>query len=347
MGLPVKWRRTYKLGAAFSVGLWNINSGGGRFFAPTRSELSIAEKLALLKGAGITHIEAHDSDIAAIGAKEFAKLLAEEGLSWGMYTPNLFSGSPLYATGALDSPIATTRQEAIEAFKKVIAEAVEYNVDLVVFWNGMAGYNMPFEKDHVLHLRYLQDAFEELVEWEIENFGGRARYIAIEPKPNEPRNYMYLGTVGDAMAFIASLPSEIQPYLGVNPETAHSLMAGLDHCQDIAAALLYGKLFHIHLNDQNGPRYDQDYAFGDVSPLKALETISLLADNGYSYLVGFDVQPLPSDREDQQAASVERSIETFRTMLAIWEEEVDRNQLAELQGTSDAHEIMRYIRDFV
>ena len=39
-------------------------------------------------------------------------------------------------------------------------------------------------------------------------------------------------------------------------------MAGLNYAHGIAQALWHGKLFHIDLNGQHGPRYDQDLRFG-------------------------------------------------------------------------------------
>ena len=39
-------------------------------------------------------------------------------------------------------------------------------------------------------------------------------------------------------------------------------MAGLNYTAGIAQAMYCGKLFHIDLNGQNGPRYDQDLRFG-------------------------------------------------------------------------------------
>lgn len=330
--------RKYKLGETFCVGVWNVNEGGSRFSAPTRSELKMADKLKVIKEAGGTHIEAHNTDIAGIGAEAFAKLLSDQGLKWGMYTPNLFSGRPEYATGALDSPIQKVRHMAINDFDKVIDDAVEYGVNLVVFWNGMAGYNMTMEKDHVTHLGYLRDGLAEVVGRMKERHGRKAVRIAIEPKPNEPRNYMYLGTVGDALALISTLPHEISRYLGVNPETAHSIMAGLDYCQDISLAMLAEKLFHIHLNDQNGPRYDQDYAFGDINIAKAFETVSLLVEHEYTGLVGFDVQPLPSDTDEHQAATVSRSIKRFKDLFYLWKN-CDRDVITQLRVEGNAQAI--------
>ena len=84
--------------------------------------------------------------------------------------------------------------------------------------------------------------------------------FAIEPKPNEPRGDILLPTVGHALAFINEL--EHPELVGLNPEVGHEEMAGLNYAHGIAQALWHGKLFHIDLNGQTGPRYDQDLRFG-------------------------------------------------------------------------------------
>ncbi len=74
--------------------------------------------------------------------------------------------------------------------------------------------------------------------------------FAIEPKPNEPRGDILLPTIGHAIAFIDRL--EHPDMVGLNPETGHEEMAGMNYTQGIAQALWAGKLFHIDLNGQHG-----------------------------------------------------------------------------------------------
>ena len=60
-----------------------------------------------------------------------------------------------------------------------------------------------------------------------------------------------------------SSPSSTHPEMvGLNPEVGHEEMAGLNFAHGIAQALWHGKLFHIDLNGQHGPRFDQDLRFG-------------------------------------------------------------------------------------
>ena len=50
-------------------------------------------------------------------------------------------------------------------------------------------------------------------------------------------------------------------------------MAGLNYAHGIAQALWHGKLFHLDLNGQHGPRYDQDLRFGAGNARGAFWTV--------------------------------------------------------------------------
>ena len=63
--------------------------------------------------------------------------------------------------------------------------------------------------------------------------------FSIEPKPNEPRGDLYLPTVGSVLAFITTL--DHPEMCGINPETAHIKMAGLNPYHEFAQALDAGK----------------------------------------------------------------------------------------------------------
>jgi xylose isomerase len=71
---------------------------------------------------------------------------------------------------------------------------------------------------------------------------GYGMRFAIAPKPNEPRGDILLASIGHALAFIAEL--EHADMVGINPETGHEHMAGLNCTHGIAQALWHGKLFH-------------------------------------------------------------------------------------------------------
>jgi xylose isomerase len=113
--------------------------------------------------------------------------------------------------------------------------------------------------------------------------------FAIEPKPNEPRGDILLPTVGHALAFIETL--DRPELVGVNPEIGHEEMAGLNAAHGYAQALWQGKLFHIDLNGQNGPKFDQDLRFGAGNVRGAFWIVDTLVTGGYDGPVHFDYKP--------------------------------------------------------
>ena len=99
-----------------------------------------------------------------------------------------------------------------------------------------------------------------------------------EMKPNEPMDQAYCPTVGHFMglAYRTADPARV----GVLIESAHSILAGLDPSDDMAYALWHGKLWSVHLNDQNGLKYDQDKTFGSVDLRRAFNKVWVLERGG-------------------------------------------------------------------
>jgi xylose isomerase len=105
--------------------------------------------------------------------------------------------------------------------------------------------------------------------------------------------------------------------VGLNPEVGHEQMAGLNYTHGIAQALWQGKLFHIDLNGQKGPRYDQDLVFGHGDLLSAFATVDLL-ENGfpsggptYDGPRHFDYKPLRTEDMDGVWASAAANMHTY------------------------------------
>jgi xylose isomerase len=113
--------------------------------------------------------------------------------------------------------------------------------------------------------------------------------FAIEPKPNEPRGDILLPTVGHAIAFIDRL--QYPDMVGLNPEVGHEEMSNLNFAHGIAQALWCGKLFHIDLNGQNGPKFDQDLRFGAGNIKGSFFLVDLLESSDYSGPRHFDFKP--------------------------------------------------------
>ncbi len=86
--------------------------------------------------------------------------------------------------------------------------------------------------------------------------------------------------------------------VGINPEVGHEEMASLNYAHGITQALWHGKLFHIDLNGQNGPRYDQDLRFGAGNARGAFWVVDALLAGGYDGPVHFDYKPPRTEDDD-------------------------------------------------
>jgi xylose isomerase len=104
--------------------------------------------------------------------------------------------------------------------------------------------------------------------------------------------------------------------VGVLIESAHSILAGLDPSDDMAYALWHGKLWSVHLNDQNGLKYDQDKVFGSVDLRRAFNTVWVLERGGYEGCIGLDVKPMRTTRAAEQTKHLANSREMFLRLLA-------------------------------
>lgn len=329
----------------FAAGVWCDNPGASRFGEATRSDRTIEEKIEAYKKLGLSGIEAHDNEITSEMAPKIKKLLDDSRMSVALYTANFFWDKK-YANGALASHDPATRKAAIEQLKKAIDTAHVLEADVLVYWNGQEGQDVAFGKDGVEALGYLRDAFNEALDYDATNYGEKAIPVAIEPKPNEPRCQMLLPTVGDAIAFAYSLDPRYQSKVGVNPEVAHSIMVGLDYTKDIETALFHNKLFHVHLNDQEGPKYDQDLAFASVNAKRGLEIIACLRNNNYQGWVSFDLNPLRTDSEEKRNNIIEACIANFNRLSAI-ADKLEWEKIKGFRAAGDFSGLGMYIDDIL
>jgi xylose isomerase len=141
--------------------------------------------------------------------------------------------------------------------------------------------------------------------------------IAIEPKPNEPMDHAYIPTIGHALA-IAQLSSDPKR-VGCLIESAHAILAGLDPADEIDFACKFGKLWSLHLNDQNGLKFDQDKPFGSANLRVAFNQVRALERNGYGKkgeLVCFDVHPFRPTKVEHWMRHLTNSKRTFELLVA-------------------------------
>jgi xylose isomerase len=140
--------------------------------------------------------------------------------------------------------------------------------------------------------------------------------LAIEPKPNEPMDHAYIPTIGHALA-IAQLTRD-PARVGTVIESAHAILAGLDPSDEIEFALRFQKLWSLHLNDQNGLKFDQDKPFGSTNLRSAFNQVQALERHGYGSkgeYVCFDVHPFRATLEEHWLAHLSNSRRTFLRLV--------------------------------
>ena len=280
----------------FSFGLWTVGWQGVDVFgtairAPLDPEVAIA-KLAELGAYGVSF---HDNDVFPFDASTAEKSSAIQrvrravdaaGLVIPMVTTNLFS-HPVFRDGAFTANDREVRRFALRKVADNLDIAAELGAGIIVFWGGREGAESGAAKDVRAALDRYKEAFDILTGYVIEQ--GYPMRFAIEPKPNEPRGDIFLPTIGHALSFINEL--EHSEMVGLNPEVGHEEMASLNFAHGLAQALWHGKLFHVDLNGQNGPRYDQDLRFGAGNARGAFWTVDILESGGYEGPRHFDFKP--------------------------------------------------------
>ena len=299
----------------FAFGVWCVmNRGADPFGVATRPELS---GLAAIKGLGQRDVygyEYHDNDLWPINAgparkraviKEAKRIMKGTGIRCTAATTNLFT-HPVFKDGAFTSHDPRVRAYAVQKAMANIDVAADLGAAVYIFWGGREGADVDIAKDPVEAIKRFRDCLNFLLEYVLDQ--GYRMVFSIEPKPNEPRSDTYLATAGHALALIATL--DHPEMVGVNPETAHIKMAGLNPLHEFAQCLEAGKLVDVHLNGQKPLRYDQDMSFGCDNPKEALLVVKLLTDYGYSGTKAFDAHPYRT--EDNPWDFVDRCMRAYK-----------------------------------
>ena len=166
--------------------------------------------------------------------------------------------------------------------------------------------------------------------------------VWIEPKPNEPMDHAYVPTIGHAiaLAYQSADPARVSGLI----ETAHAVLAGLDPSDEMAFALAHDKLASVHLNDQNGLKFDQDKSFGSANLRSAYNQVRVLEDNGYGRrgeFVGLDVKAM---RTQPQALSTAHLANSRALFLHLVDKvrSADRQLEAELIAARDYEALEAY-----
>jgi xylose isomerase len=324
----------------FSFGLWTVGWRGVDVFGgavrPPLDPARAIERLAELGAYGVTF---HDDDVIPFGSSgaeraarlaPFRRALESTALVVPMVTTNLFS-HPVFRDGGFTNNDRDVRRFALRKTLDQIDLAAELGARVFVAWGGREGAESGAAKDIRAALDRYREAFDLLGTYVLDQ--GYDLRFAIEPKPNEPRGDILLPTVGHALAFISEL--EHSELVGLNPEVGHEEMAGLNYAHGLAQALWHGKLFHIDLNGQTGPRFDQDLRFGAGNARGAFWTVDIVENGGYDGPRHFDFKPPRTEDMDGVWVSAAACMRNYLIL---------RDKVAAFRADPDVQEALRAAR---
>ncbi|MBV0896005.1 xylose isomerase [Microbacterium sp. NC79] len=306
----------------FSFGLWTFGwPAQDQFGGATRPPVDTVDAVHRLSDLGVWGMTFHDDDLFPFESTDAERrteidrlrgALDATGLVVPMITTNLFS-HPVFKDGGFTSNDRDVRRFALRKVLRNIDLAAELGAQTFVMWGGREGSEYDAAKDVRGALERYREAVNLLGDYVVDQ--GYDIRFAIEPKPNEPRGDILLPTVGHALAFIETL--ERPELVGLNPETGHEQMAGLNYTHGIAQALDAGKLFHIDLNGQRGVKFDQDLVFGHGDVQNAFSLVDLLEFGGpnggptYEGPRHFDYKPSRTEDENGVWESVTANMRMY------------------------------------
>jgi len=285
----------------FSFGPWNISEGADPFGGEVRPAFPHEEKFALYRPLGFEGVQFHDDDVvpgidgltaAQIQQKalEVKRMLDNQGLTPEFVAPRLWFAEQT-TDGAYTANCASDRDYAWERTRKCVDIARAIGSKAIVLWLAREGTYIREAKDARLAYDRILSTINAVLEYDKEV------EIWIEPKPNEPTDQAYVPTIGHAIAL--SYASKDHSRVHGLIESAHALLAGLDPSDEMAFALAHHKLASVHLNDQNGLKYDQDKNFGGANLRGAFNQVRVLEEAGYGSrgeFIGLDVKAIRTQR---------------------------------------------------
>lgn len=303
----------------FSFGPWNIHEGADPFGPTIRSSYSFERKLEVYRELGFEGVQLHDDDVVPdIERKSAAEILKhagqvrtmldQAGLVAEMVAPRLWE-SPRTIDGAFTSNNKADRQYAVDRARTTIDIARVMGTKDIVLWLAREGTYIREAKSSGRAVDLLVDAINGMLAYDPDI------RIVIEPKPNEPMDHAYIPTIGHALALAYRTADPAR--VGGLIESAHCVLAGLDPSDEMGYALSFGKLWGVHLNDQNSLKYDQDKAFGSDNLRRAFNQVRVLEEYGYGKngeFIGLDVKTMRTQPQELSFLHLSNSMKVFNLL---------------------------------
>ena len=259
-------------------------------------------------------------------------LLADYGL--GVSSVNVRSRrTGKWLRGAFTSPLPEERAEVVDDFRRAMDLAVEIGASRISTCPLNDGHDYVFEMNYLDAYVHAEETFGAICEH------NRDVRVCIEYKWNDPRTRCLFASAGETLSFCQSVGAD---NLGVTLDIGHALLAGERPAQSVSLLSRAGKLFYVHLND-NDRNWDWDMLPGAFHVWEAVEFFYYLREVGYTDdWYAYDVMSKEID-----------TAETFSTVthltrrLEAMADRIDRRQMAALMAGRNPVKTLRYLYDTV
>lgn len=303
----------------YSVGPWNVHAGADSYGPEVRKEIPFEEKVKKFAELGFSAVQFHDDDVVPnmnelseeeikAEARKVKAILDKYEMAAEFVAPRLWM-DPHTIDGGFMSTKEADREFAMWRAYRSIDIANELGCDKIVLWLAREGTLCAESKSPVWATQKLVEAIDKILDYDA------GIKVLIEPKPNEPIDRSICGTLGHVMGVSAATkdPSRVGGLL----ESAHAILCGLDPSHEIGFGMAMGKLWGVHLNDQNGIKFDQDKSFGVENLRQAFNQVKVLVENGYGSngeYVGLDVKAMRTTRDEDSYKHLENSLNIVKAL---------------------------------
>jgi len=220
--------------------------------------------------------------------------------------------------GAFSSANRSERQEVVDQFHRAMDLAAELEVTRISTCPLNDGHDSVFEMDYLDAYSYAAESFAFICEHNPD------MRVCIEYKWNDPRTRCLLASAGETLSFCTEVGAG---NLGVTLDLGHAILAGERPAQSVAMLHRAGKLFYVHLND-NDRHWDWDMVPGSFNLWDSVEFLYYLQEVGYDedwyaydvlskeidFVETFDTVIHLTRRMEQMAAKIDRT--TMKSLLA-------------------------------
>jgi xylose isomerase len=212
--------------------------------------------------------------------------------------------------GAYMAESRVERQEVVDDLKRCMDQAAALGCRRITTCPLNDGADTLFEVDYLKAYDYAAETFGAACAH------NREIRICIEYKKNDPIARCLLGTAGETAAFCLLAGA---PNLGATLDIGHALYAEERPAQSAALLAKAGRLFYVHLNDNDG-RWDWDMLPGAFHIWEFVELFYTLRKLGYDNdWYAFDVYPKEIDTVQNFTAAMQltRKLEAITDRIDI------------------------------